>query len=144
VAGQEAATSAQGQGQDRGQGGARAAATAGEGVSKGQGRRSQGSTPEGSARGRLSLEEGAARVAALRAEVAALQRHLVLASAMEGPEGFQVRWRLHGEAKDIEERAAALETHLAQRKGQGVVRRRVRNGSGSSDGGALYGEAREI
>ncbi|CAI5491951.1 unnamed protein product, partial [Closterium sp. Naga37s-1] len=55
---------------------------------------------EGEAAGCRSAEGNEERVGQMRGQAEQLERRLILASATPGPEGFQTRWRLHGELQD--------------------------------------------
>ncbi|PKA47552.1 hypothetical protein AXF42_Ash014748 [Apostasia shenzhenica] len=49
----------------------------------------------------MPLEQAKERAAQLQAEVASLERRMILASGIEGIEGFRQRWSLHGRLDDI-------------------------------------------
>jgi len=55
------------------------------------------------------------RQAQLKAEVETLERRMILASGMEGVEGFRQRWSLHGRLHDTKKRLESIEQGLASR-----------------------------
>ncbi|QCE09446.1 hypothetical protein DEO72_LG10g667 [Vigna unguiculata] len=48
----------------------------------------------------MPLDEAKGRASQLEAEVTSLERRLILASGVEGIEGFRQRWSLHGRLTD--------------------------------------------
>lgn len=67
--------------------------------------------------GQLMPEEHAKeRTVQLQSEVTLLERRLILASGMQGMEGFRQRWSLHGRLQDTKKRLEALEQGLEKRK----------------------------
>ncbi|XP_057835869.2 uncharacterized protein LOC131046208 [Cryptomeria japonica] len=66
--------------------------------------------------GQLMPEKDAKeRATQLQSEVTLLERRLVLASGIEGMEGFRQRWSLHGRLQDMKKRLEALEQGLEKR-----------------------------
>ncbi|KAH9306942.1 hypothetical protein KI387_011346 [Taxus chinensis] len=67
--------------------------------------------------GQLMPEKDAKeRATQLQSEVTLLERRLVLASGMQGMEGFRQRWSLHGCLQDTKKRLEALEQGVEKRK----------------------------
>ncbi|GBG48995.1 hypothetical protein CBR_g82609 [Chara braunii] len=64
----------------------------------------------------MPLEKVKERDDALKAESELLERRLILASTIEGVEGFRVRWRLNGELLDVNSRLEALRKGAVGRK----------------------------
>uniref|UniRef100_A0A0D3EKJ0 DUF7803 domain-containing protein n=1 Tax=Oryza barthii TaxID=65489 RepID=A0A0D3EKJ0_9ORYZ len=56
----------------------------------------------------MPLEEGKERTTQLQLEVTLLERRMILASGLEGMEGFCQRWSLHGQLEDTRKRMEAL------------------------------------
>ncbi|CAI5480264.1 unnamed protein product [Closterium sp. Yama58-4] len=67
---------------------------------------------EGEAAACRSAEGNQERVEAMKGQAEQLERRLILASATPGPEGFQTRWRLHGELQDTRARMQVLEAKM--------------------------------
>eukprot|EP01018_Ginkgo_biloba_P008776 Gb_31000 [translate_table: standard] len=61
-------------------------------------------------------EDAKERAAQLQSEATLLERRLILASGVEGMEGFRQRWSLHGRLQDTKKRLEALEQGLANKK----------------------------
>lgn len=64
----------------------------------------------------MPLEQAEEREAQLLAEVTSLERRMILASGIEGIEGFRQRWSLHGRLEDIRRRLESLNQGISQRK----------------------------
>ncbi|KAK6926628.1 hypothetical protein RJ641_008347 [Dillenia turbinata] len=64
----------------------------------------------------MPLEEAKIRAAQLESEVTSLERRLILASGMEGVEGFRQRWSLHGRLTDTRRRLESLEEGMEKKK----------------------------
>ncbi|KAG9138572.1 hypothetical protein Leryth_012918 [Lithospermum erythrorhizon] len=56
----------------------------------------------------MPLDEAKDRASQLESEVTSLERRLILASGLEGIEGFRQRWSLHGCLSDSKKRLEAL------------------------------------
>ncbi|XP_014498069.1 uncharacterized protein LOC106759421 [Vigna radiata var. radiata] len=67
----------------------------------------------------MPLDEANGRASQLEAEVTSLERRLILASGIEGIEGFRQRWSLHGRLTDSKNRLQFLK--------QGIDSRRKKN-----------------
>lgn len=63
----------------------------------------------------MPLEEAKERASQLQSEITSLERHLILASAAEGVEGFRKRWSLHGRLEDTRSRLKSLNEGIANR-----------------------------
>ncbi|CAK9878436.1 hypothetical protein BDL97_06G090500 [Sphagnum fallax] len=63
----------------------------------------------------MPMNEIQERQAQLKAEVETLERRMILASGMEGVEGFRQRWSLHGCLHDTKKRLESIEQGLASR-----------------------------
>ncbi|XP_042481233.1 uncharacterized protein LOC122061813 [Macadamia integrifolia] len=64
----------------------------------------------------MPLDEAKDRAVQLQSEVTSLERRLVLASGMEGMEGFRQRWSLHGRLEDAKKRLESLKNGIENRK----------------------------
>lgn len=64
----------------------------------------------------MPLDQANERTAQLESEVTSLERRLILASGIEGIEGFRQRWSLHGRLTDTRKRLEALKQGLEKRK----------------------------
>ncbi|CAL9047380.1 unnamed protein product [Musa banksii] len=64
----------------------------------------------------MPIEEAKERAAQLQSEVTSLERHMILASGIQGMEGFHQRWSLHGHLEDTERRLEALNQGIEKRK----------------------------
>ncbi|KAI0491459.1 hypothetical protein KFK09_025719 [Dendrobium nobile] len=64
----------------------------------------------------MPLEQAKEREVQLLAEVTSLERRLILASGIEGIEGFRQRWSLHGRLEDTRRRLESLNKGISQRK----------------------------
>ncbi|CAI9297380.1 unnamed protein product [Lactuca saligna] len=64
----------------------------------------------------MPLDEAKERASQLESETTTLERRLILASGMEGAEGFRQRWSLHGRVTDNKKRMEALKEGLENRK----------------------------
>ncbi|CAI0398251.1 unnamed protein product [Linum tenue] len=63
----------------------------------------------------MPLDQAKDRVAQLEAEATAFERRLILASGVEGIEGFRQRWSLHGRMSDTKRRLEALKQGMEGR-----------------------------
>ncbi|XP_015691681.2 uncharacterized protein LOC102699394 isoform X1 [Oryza brachyantha] len=66
----------------------------------------------------MPLEEAKERTTQLQSEVTLLERRMILASGLEGMEGFRQRWSLHGQLEDTRKRLEALNRGMEKRVGQ--------------------------
>ncbi|KAI7985903.1 hypothetical protein LOK49_LG14G01128 [Camellia lanceoleosa] len=64
----------------------------------------------------MPLDEANERAAQLESEVTSLDRRLILASGIEGMDGFRQRWSLHGRLTDTKKRLEALKMGMEKRK----------------------------
>ncbi|CAL5444456.1 unnamed protein product [Camellia sinensis] len=64
----------------------------------------------------MPLDEANERAAQLESEVTSLDRRLILASGIEGMDGFRQRWSLHGRLTDTKRRLEALKMGMEKRK----------------------------
>lgn len=64
----------------------------------------------------MPLDQAKERATQLESEVTSLERHLILASGVEGMEGFRQRWSLHGRVTDTKRRLEALKRGMENRK----------------------------
>ncbi|XP_059627347.1 uncharacterized protein LOC132270164 [Cornus florida] len=64
----------------------------------------------------MPLDEAKERAAQLESEITSLDRRLILASGVEGMEGFRQRWSLHGRLTDTKRRLEALKQGIEKRK----------------------------
>ncbi|KAI5666604.1 hypothetical protein M9H77_16457 [Catharanthus roseus] len=64
----------------------------------------------------MPFEQAKQRASQLESEVTLLERRLILASGMEGVEGFRQRWSLHGQLTDSKNRLEFLKQGLENRK----------------------------
>ncbi|KAJ4764806.1 transmembrane protein [Rhynchospora pubera] len=64
----------------------------------------------------MPLEKAKERVTQLQSEVTSLERHMILASGVEGMEGFRQRWSLHGRLEDTKKRLESLNEGIAKRE----------------------------
>ncbi|XP_061340748.1 uncharacterized protein LOC133287196 isoform X2 [Gastrolobium bilobum] len=63
----------------------------------------------------MPLNEAKDRASQLEAEVTSLERRLILASGVEGMEGFRQRWSLHGRLTDSKKRLQFLKQGIDNR-----------------------------
>lgn len=68
----------------------------------------------------MPLEEAKGRARQLQASVTNLDRRMILASGMEGMEGFRQRWSLHGRLEDTKKRLESLNQGIEKRKKDGT------------------------
>ncbi|BFG34673.1 uncharacterized protein Pyn_12006 [Prunus yedoensis var. nudiflora] len=64
----------------------------------------------------MPLNEANVRASQLEKEVTSLDRRLILASGLEGIEGFRQRWSLHGRLTDTKKRLESLKQGMETRK----------------------------
>ncbi|GFQ02124.1 hypothetical protein PHJA_002356300 [Phtheirospermum japonicum] len=64
----------------------------------------------------MPLELAKERSSQLESEATQLERRLILASGVEGMEGFRQRWSLHGRLTDTKKRLEALKQGMDNRK----------------------------
>ncbi|XP_022898641.1 uncharacterized protein LOC111412104 [Olea europaea var. sylvestris] len=64
----------------------------------------------------MPLDQAKERANQLESEVTLLERRLILASGVEGMEGFRQRWSLHGCLTDTKRRLDALKQGMENRK----------------------------
>ncbi|KAJ0976748.1 hypothetical protein J5N97_012222 [Dioscorea zingiberensis] len=67
----------------------------------------------------MPLEDAKERAVQLKSEVSNLERRMILASGVEGMEGFRQRWSLHGRLEDTKKRLEALDDGMSKRKSEG-------------------------
>ncbi|PRQ33196.1 hypothetical protein RchiOBHm_Chr5g0054901 [Rosa chinensis] len=66
----------------------------------------------------MPLNDAKERASQLETEVTSLDRRLILASGLEGIEGFRQRWSLHGRLTDTKKRLESLKQGMENRKGE--------------------------
>ncbi|KAJ6985919.1 hypothetical protein NC653_023751 [Populus alba x Populus x berolinensis] len=66
----------------------------------------------------MPLDEAKERASQLESEVTSLERRLILASGIEGIEGFRQRWSLHGRLTDTKKRLESLTQGIENRKNE--------------------------
>ncbi|CAN6457430.1 unnamed protein product [Victoria cruziana] len=64
----------------------------------------------------MPLDEAKDRAAQLQSDITTLERRMILASGIEGMDGFRQRWSLHGRLEDTRKRLEALNQGIANRK----------------------------
>ncbi|KAI9196333.1 hypothetical protein LWI28_023014 [Acer negundo] len=64
----------------------------------------------------MPLDQVKERSAQLESEVTSLERRLILASGIEGMDGFRQRWSLHGRLTDTKNRLESLKQGMQTRK----------------------------
>ncbi|KAJ4958715.1 hypothetical protein NE237_025826 [Protea cynaroides] len=64
----------------------------------------------------MPLDQAKDRATQLQSEVQSLERRLILASGMQGMEGFRQRWSLHGRLEDTKKRLESLQQGIQNRK----------------------------
>ncbi|KAJ4832190.1 hypothetical protein Tsubulata_009015 [Turnera subulata] len=64
----------------------------------------------------MPLDQAKERVSQLESEVTTLERRFILASGVEGIEGFRQRWSLHGRLTDTKRRLESLKGGMENRK----------------------------
>ncbi|KAK9122743.1 hypothetical protein Sjap_012345 [Stephania japonica] len=64
----------------------------------------------------MPLDEAKDRATQLQSEVTLLERRFILASGMQGIEGFRQRWSLHARLDDTRKRFEALKQGIERRK----------------------------
>ncbi|XP_076958616.1 uncharacterized protein LOC143634409 [Bidens hawaiensis] len=69
----------------------------------------------------MPLDLAKERAYQLESETTTLERRLILASGIEGAEGFRQRWSLHGRLTDTKKRMEALKQGLENRKKEDYV-----------------------
>lgn len=68
----------------------------------------------------MPLEDAKDRASQLKTEVTSLERRMILASGIEGMDGFRQRWSLHGRLEDTKKRLEALNRGITMRKTEDV------------------------
>ncbi|GAB4856736.1 hypothetical protein Ancab_014650 [Ancistrocladus abbreviatus] len=63
----------------------------------------------------MPLDQAKERAAQLESEVTTLERRLILASGIEGMDGFRQRWSLHGRLTDTRNRLESLKQGIDKR-----------------------------
>lgn len=71
----------------------------------------------------MPIEKAKERAIQLESEAAMLERRLILASGIEGMEGFRQRWSLHGRLTDTRKRLEALNQGIETRDKEDQVQR---------------------
>ncbi|KAL5710540.1 hypothetical protein ACHQM5_021114 [Ranunculus cassubicifolius] len=66
----------------------------------------------------MPLEEAKNRATQLQSEVTSLERRFILASGVEGMEGFRQRWSLHGRLEDTKKRLESLNLGIEKRNAE--------------------------
>nr|XP_043621747.1 uncharacterized protein LOC122593405 [Erigeron canadensis] len=69
----------------------------------------------------MPLDQAKERASQLESETTTLERRLILASGIEGADGFRQRWSLHGRLTDTKKRMEALKQGLENRKKEDSV-----------------------
>ncbi|KAK2643591.1 hypothetical protein Ddye_025354 [Dipteronia dyeriana] len=64
----------------------------------------------------MPLDQAKERSTQLESEVTSLERRLILASGIEGMDGFRQRWSLHGRLTDTKNRLESLKQGMQTRK----------------------------
>ncbi|XP_022143937.1 uncharacterized protein LOC111013729 [Momordica charantia] len=64
----------------------------------------------------MPLDAAKERATQLESEVTLLERRLILASGLEGVEGFRQRWSLHGRLTDTKKRLESLKQGIENRR----------------------------
>ncbi|TYH62518.1 hypothetical protein ES332_D07G125600v1 [Gossypium tomentosum] len=64
----------------------------------------------------MPFDQAKERASQLESEVTSLERRLILASGIEGIEGFRQRWSLHGRLTDTKKRLESLKLGMEKRK----------------------------
>ncbi|GMY28106.1 Late embryogenesis abundant protein-related / LEA protein-related [Fagus crenata] len=64
----------------------------------------------------MPLDEAKERSTQLESDITSLERRLILASGIEGMEGFRQRWSLHGRLTDTKRRLESLKQGMENRK----------------------------
>ncbi|XP_068664941.1 uncharacterized protein [Aristolochia californica] len=64
----------------------------------------------------MPLDEAKERAGQLQSEATSLERQMILASGIEGMEGFRRRWSLHGRLEDTKKRLESLSRGISNRK----------------------------
>ncbi|KAI4382259.1 hypothetical protein MLD38_008245 [Melastoma candidum] len=70
----------------------------------------------------MPIDEAKQRAAQLQAEATSLERRLILASGIQGMEGFRQRWSLHGRLTDTKQRLESLNQGMGSRKDDGPAK----------------------
>ncbi|CAK9153825.1 unnamed protein product [Ilex paraguariensis] len=70
----------------------------------------------------MPLDDAKERAAQIESEATSLERRLILASGIEGMEGFRQRWSLHGRLTDTKKRLEALKQEIEKRRNDEPVR----------------------
>ncbi|XP_011044782.1 PREDICTED: uncharacterized protein LOC105139856 [Populus euphratica] len=66
----------------------------------------------------MPIDEAKERASQLESEVTSLERRLILASGIEGIEGFRQRWSLHGRLTDTKKRLESLTQGIENKKNE--------------------------
>ncbi|CAL5017146.1 unnamed protein product [Urochloa decumbens] len=66
----------------------------------------------------MPLEGAKERATQLQSEITLLERRMILASGLEGMDGFRQRWSLHGQLGDTRKRLEALNRGIGKRENQ--------------------------
>ncbi|KAL5583174.1 hypothetical protein UlMin_015616 [Ulmus minor] len=64
----------------------------------------------------MPLDQAKERATQLESDITSLERRLILASGVEGVEGFRQRWSLHGRLTDSKKRLEALKQGMENRE----------------------------
>ncbi|KAM0939690.1 hypothetical protein DsansV1_C19g0156111 [Dioscorea sansibarensis] len=72
----------------------------------------------------MPIDEAKVRAAQLNSEVTNLERRMILASGIEGMEGFRQRWSLHGRLEDTKKRLEALNDGMSKRTSEEASKNR--------------------
>ncbi|XP_074559751.1 uncharacterized protein LOC141815702 isoform X1 [Curcuma longa] len=73
----------------------------------------------------MPLGDAKERAANLEAEIKTLERHMILASGVEGMEGFRQRWSLHGRIEDTKRRMESLKEGITKSKSENIQEPKV-------------------
>ncbi|NP_001130230.1 uncharacterized protein LOC100191324 [Zea mays] len=78
----------------------------------------------------MPLKQAKERATQLQSEVTLLERRMILASGLEGMEGFRQRWSLHGQLEDTRKRLEALNHGMEKRENQSSTAERTKSPAG--------------
>lgn len=68
----------------------------------------------------MPLEEAKERASQLQVSITNLDRRMILASGMDGMEGFRQRWSLHARLEDTKKRLESLNQGMEKRQNEGT------------------------
>ncbi|KAG6482554.1 hypothetical protein ZIOFF_059186 [Zingiber officinale] len=73
----------------------------------------------------MPLGDAKERAANLEAQIKTLERRMILASGVEGMEGFRQRWSLHGRIEDTKRRMESLKEGITKSKSENIPEPKV-------------------